>query len=789
MGLLEQAKAKWQGLLDYIDANTPRHAGALPTVGRVVDQGLINPNRFNKPSADRFKESTFGLLGIVPGVGDYASVVESADLFNRGEKFAGGMAALGALPLVPAIGGMFIGKGAKTWDVLKAQQAEELLKQGIDPREVWKQTGTMRGVDGFLRQEIPDNAAAMGHVSPKGSRLVDAIKHKDLEQTYPGIYGAKVFDRNIPALGNYENNPFRGEEISLNIAGGADKSTTLHELQHAIQQREGWARGGSPENSWAVVSDLEDALNSKKETLWAMMRKEIPGDKATQQALRDEIHSMHANYETVASDPMEAYRRLAGEAEARLTQARMNMTMPERLQSYPYDMLDVPQDQLIVRGLLGEDMGPAMHTVYHGSPHKFNKFDMSKIGTGEGAQAYGHGLYFAESPAVATDYATKLSSAGLAKNKLAQYGGDIDAALTAANERIANYKNLIANGGGGDPRRAQGMLNLAEKALNDLLAMKSGTLNEAGNLYKVDIPDEAIPRMLDWDKPLSEQAAIHEQLRPVVEKVYGAGSADYILGRSSATAKTVLDDARRVLGDSGMAESAMKQAGIPGIRYLDGSSRGAGQGTSNFVLFDDQLPRILEVNGQPTGLLSYADEAAQKSSGLLGKVDNAGMSAWKQNDVFGNGKQIEHLSPDGKSAVVQQTLPNGKTVFYPADVDATYGWVRPDMYKRFDSFEAAQKSIKGMRISDAAKKRNTELYGNIPNTWTGDAKKVAKKLIDNGFDVSRFSSSTQSKSKYIELADGRKIRLSDHDLPSYYEGADFDFRYGGDISELIGKLK
>lgn len=651
MGLLEQAKAKWQGLLDYIDANTPRHAGALPTVGRVVDQGLINPNRFNKPSADRFKESTFGLLGIVPGVGDYASVVESADLFNRGEKFAGGMAALGALPLVPAIGGMFIGKGAKTWDVLKAQQAEELLAKGIDPREVWKQTGTMRGVDKALRQEIPDNLAKLNksamyedgsqlnhlvatehgagvrfddlspfeqkelvakHGQPlKGyGKISEILPHGQLYDNYAGLGDESATVAMRPGLPY--NGSYSGKGIDMNATNDADMSRgLLHELQHAIQQREGWARGGSPENSWAVVSDLEDALNSKKETLWAMMRKEIPGDKATQQALRDEIHSMHANYETVASDPMEAYRRLAGEAEARLTQARMNMTMPERLQSYPYDMLDVPQDQLIVRGLLGEDMGPAMHTVYHGSPHKFNKFDMSKIGTGEGAQAYGHGLYFAESPDVAKSYQAALSrpdSAALSKaDDIAAWaystgGGDGAEAARVLTDEIAR---LDAYGKFG------GKLNRAdyEQALGIL---NGGNAKTGGAFYKVDIPDEAIPRMLDWDKPLSEQAAIHEQLRPVVEKVYVAGSADYILGRSSATAKTVLDDARRVLGDSGMAESAMKQAGIPGIRYLDGSSRGAGQGTSNFVLFDDQLPRILEVNGQPTGLLSYADEAAKK---------------------------------------------------------------------------------------------------------------------------------------------------------------------------------
>src|SRR5687767_3158774 len=51
-------------------------------------------------------------------------------------------------------------------------------------------------------------------------------------------------------------------------------------------------------------------------------------------------------------------------------------------------------------GLTGLGLLPFMPnmTVFHGSPHKFDKFDMSKVGTGEGAQAYGHGLYFAENP-------------------------------------------------------------------------------------------------------------------------------------------------------------------------------------------------------------------------------------------------------------------------------------------------------------------------------------------------------------------------------------------------------
>ena len=48
-------------------------------------------------------------------------------------------------------------------------------------------------------------------------------------------------------------------------------------------------------------------------------------------------------------------------------------------------------------------------TAYHGSPHEFDKFTTEAIGTGEGAQAYGHGLYFAEAEDVARGYRDDLS--------------------------------------------------------------------------------------------------------------------------------------------------------------------------------------------------------------------------------------------------------------------------------------------------------------------------------------------------------------------------------------------
>ena len=57
---------------------------------------------------------------------------------------------------------------------------------------------------------------------------------------------------------------------------------------------------------------------------------------------------------------------------------------------------------------LAEAYNPIGMTVYHGSPHIFERFDLGKIGTGEGAQAYGRGMYMAQNKGVASNYSTML---------------------------------------------------------------------------------------------------------------------------------------------------------------------------------------------------------------------------------------------------------------------------------------------------------------------------------------------------------------------------------------------
>jgi hypothetical protein len=65
---------------------------------------------------------------------------------------------------------------------------------------------------------------------------------------------------------------------------------------------------------------------------------------------------------------------------------------------------------------------------------------------------------------------------------------------------------------------------------------------------------------------------------------------------------------------------------------------------------------------------------------------------------------------------------------------------------------------------------------------------VAKALIDSGVGVEKFANSSQTSSKYIYLTNGDKVRLADHNLPISYDGADHEYRYGGDLKEFIGRI-
>jgi hypothetical protein len=265
-------------------------------------------------------------------------------------------------------------------------------------------------------------------------------------------------------------------------------------------------------------------------------------------------------------------------------------------------------------------------TAYHGSPHDFEKFDTSKIGTGEGAQAFGHGLYFAESEPVAEGYRDRLSGHHPGNVKIGDethpHWAKKDVARAFAKLGYDPHTSVIAahyiDEHQGNLEKASGALwqneNVPDSVHEALL--KAEYSKPAGHMYEVHIkahPDH----FLDWEKPLSSQSqhvkdalaklgvvsndeqarAHHDALEraltdpnftgdlppappdPYGHKIYTTLRDQLRLAQKS---KNVLSFKK---SDVDTAQQLSK-VGIRGIRYLDAGSRDEGEGTHNYVVFD-----------------------------------------------------------------------------------------------------------------------------------------------------------------------------------------------------------
>ena len=272
--------------------------------------------------------------------------------------------------------------------------------------------------------------------------------------------------------------------------------------------------------------------------------------------------------------------------------------------------------------------------VYHGTPHRFpatkanplGEFDASKIGTGEGAQYYGHGIYYAESPTVAQGYKTanELTNTLIDGKQVDFADPRYQAAVRISTQGYKKALDTAIKEAESNFLTAEGKakrLELAEQ-IKALRGRKVGS-ETTGSLYKADLPDEMIDRMLDWDKPLSEQSAVVKNLHPRLvnesdkfEKRFkietniplkNGGTAIFPLTEYYKTPEDAqkafetlsgLQIYQRLSKVSGPQEISkqLKKFGIPGIRYLDAGSRDGGSGTRNFVVFpgEEKKVRILE---------------------------------------------------------------------------------------------------------------------------------------------------------------------------------------------------
>jgi hypothetical protein len=241
--------------------------------------------------------------------------------------------------------------------------------------------------------------------------------------------------------------------------------------------------------------------------------------------------------------------------------------------------------------------------VYQGTPHTFppternplGEFDASKIGTGEGAQAYGHGIYTAENPEVAKGYQKSLAYKTFDLSPEAEKLG----LKLNAGARGEFIRQAAVNKSPEAKAKSLQNANIAARDLpQEKLAELFKTYDErgGGNLYKANLPDEKIAKMLDWDKPFSEQQPdVKAALAKYDPETYKPSGADYDPTERGQWTYMRLANATTQKN----ASNKLKELGIPGIKYFDEGSRDPTKAqTRNFVIFpgEEKNLTILERN-------------------------------------------------------------------------------------------------------------------------------------------------------------------------------------------------
>lgn len=228
--------------------------------------------------------------------------------------------------------------------------------------------------------------------------------------------------------------------------------------------------------------------------------------------------------------------------------------------------------------------------AYHGSPHDFDRFSLDAIGTGEGAQAYGHGLYFADSEDVARSYRESLKHKAIDPEFMREIRAEMGLGETPEGQEAAGLLyNLASN-----PRnenispativrgRVPAARNVDGEAINK--AFEKVSDKARGRMYEVNI--KADPEtFLDWDKPFTEQAPEVQQAiigkltggDPEMAGLFSGGvqpDDNMLLGMMpSAQGASAYNTVAEAVGGNKAAAEALKARGIPGIKYRDANTR------------------------------------------------------------------------------------------------------------------------------------------------------------------------------------------------------------------------
>ena len=250
----------------------------------------------------------------------------------------------------------FVGEQSQSQTIHdRINEAERLEMQGFDRDIIWRQTLTYRGVDGLWHAELDVSQAELKAAFERALqselpiRAALAVEIPQIAESYPELLDSimiepKVRDPEYTPGGGLQVRGERDATLSVSAANSDEAlSIILHELQHAIQNIEGFAYGTNPA---VVMKTHSEEVKAEFERL--KLENPPTVDDVINQSIEDMLFEVERETELYRRAAHEVYKRHAGEVEARNVQTRQNMTLEERRKNPPWKSADRPESRQII---------------------------------------------------------------------------------------------------------------------------------------------------------------------------------------------------------------------------------------------------------------------------------------------------------------------------------------------------------------------------------------------------------------------------------------------------------
>ncbi len=276
--------------------------------------------------------------------------------------------------------------GAKKPYLYKAIDMEQ---QGANADDIYNRTGFFKGADGQWRHEIDDSSLK---VNPKWADnpnaeeratktltrpLSTVIDHPNLFEAYPSLKDVKVRYNHAIENGSASYNSVTNT-IEVGQGSWRDPSVIMHEIQHAVQEIEGFATGGAPGKAgkdytlklaWQarnkIIEPMKKILASEEQ--WGYL---APDQVKELDRLKGLLSKFEEYTKAGNKQAFENYMNLAGEVEARNVERRLLMSAQERARVSPIWTEGVPRREQRV------NIQPVLTTPYDKHMHSGTQYNM-----------------------------------------------------------------------------------------------------------------------------------------------------------------------------------------------------------------------------------------------------------------------------------------------------------------------------------------------------------------------------------------------------------------------------